>query len=60
MEEEHGILTKNGSALTHFHLEIKSINISTTLASKLKCVCMFEELFLGFHLEYIFLDWELV
>ena len=41
MEEEHGILTKNGwmFSLPHSHFQFKSINISNILASKLKlCV----------------------
>ena len=55
MEEEHGILTYNGRmfSLPHFHFQFKSINISTILTSKLKCVCTFVDLILGYHLEYI-------
>ena len=42
VDEEHGILTKNGHmfSLPHFHF-------------KFKCVCMFGDLFLDYHLEYI-------
>ena len=41
MAEQHGILTKNGQmfSLPHFHVQFKSVNISTILTSKLKmCV----------------------
>ena len=64
VEEEHGILVKNGQifSVPHFHFKFKSANISTILISKLKmCVCVcFGDLFLGYHLEYIFLEWNLV
>ena len=36
-----------------FHYQLKSVNISTILTSKLKLVYTFEEVFLGFHLEYM-------
>ena len=44
VEEEHGILTKNGRmfSLLHFHFQFKSANISTILTSKLEtCVLLY-------------------
>ena len=56
VEEKHGILTCNGwmFSMTQFHFQFKSVNISTILTSKLKCVCMFGDLILDYHLAYIF------
>ena len=55
MEEEHGILTNNGwmFLLPQSHFKFKSVNISSIFTSKLKMrVCMFLDLFLGYHLKY--------
>ena len=51
-KEEHGILTYNGRmfSLPHFHFQLKSVNIYTNFRKR---VCIFGDLFLGYHLEYI-------
>ena len=62
MEKEQGILTYNGLmfSLPHFHFHFKSVNISTILTCKLKHVYTIGDLILGYHLEYIFLERNLV
>ena len=62
VQAEHRILTfYNGRMFSLPHFQFKSLNISTILTSKLKmCVCTFEGLFLGYYLEYIFLQRNLV
>ena len=61
VEEDHRILTfKNDWMFSLLHFQFKSINISTILTSKLKHVCIFGDLFLGYDLEFLFLEWNLV
>ena len=61
MEEEHGNLTfYYGCMFSLPRFQFESVNIFTILTSKLKCVCTFRDLFLGYHLEYIYLEWNLV
>ena len=55
VEEEHEILTLyNGQMFSLFHFQFKSANISTILTSKLN-ICVYGDMFLDYHLEYIFL-----